>query len=45
MLAGNGYILRNIQAIAFMLLLIGPGKALAQNGILDSIFTFRAGSL
>lgn len=45
MLSWNGYILRNIQAIAFMLLLMGPGKALAQNGILDSIFTFRAGSL
>jgi len=45
MVARNGYILRNIQAIALLFLLLGPGKARAQNGILDSVITFRAGTV
>jgi hypothetical protein len=39
----NGYILVRIQAIAFLLLLFLPEDATCQRGILDSIFTFRAG--
>lgn len=37
--------MRNILAIAFLFLLMVPGKAGAQDGILDSLFTFRAGQI
>lgn len=39
----NGYILIRIQAIALLFLLFVSEEATCQRGILDSIFTFRAG--
>ncbi len=44
MLSYNGFILKNIMAIAFFLFLIIPQQAISQNGILDSAYTFRAGT-
>ncbi len=41
----NGYIIVRIQALAFFLLLIIPEEAICQRGILDSTFTFRAGTV
>jgi hypothetical protein len=41
----NGNILLKFQAIAFSLLLIFPQKAECQKSILDSTFTFRAGTI
>jgi hypothetical protein len=41
----NGNILLKFQAIAFFLLLILPQKADCQKSILDSTFTFRAGTI
>jgi hypothetical protein len=41
----NGYIIVRIQAIAFFFLLILPEEATCQRGILDSTFTFRAGTV
>ncbi len=41
----NGFIFRVSQAIALFLLLLLPQKTECQAGILDSIFTFRAGSV
>lgn len=40
-----GYIILRIQAIAFFILLIIPEEATCQRGILDSTFTFRAGTV
>ena len=41
----NGNILLKLPAIAFFLLLIFPQKADCQKSILDSTFTFRAGTI
>jgi hypothetical protein len=41
----NGYIFKIIQAILLLVLLIPLQKTDCQNGILDSIFTFRAGKV
>jgi hypothetical protein len=41
----NGNIVLKLQAIAFFLLLILPQKADCQKSILDSTFTFRAGTI
>jgi hypothetical protein len=41
----NGYINTNIQAIALIILLFIPDKADCQRSILDSTFTFRAGTV
>ena len=41
----NGNILLKFQAIVFFLLLIFPQKADCQESILDSTFTFRAGTI
>jgi hypothetical protein len=41
----NGTIFRNSVAIALFLFLFAPHQALCQRGILDSLFTFRAGSV
>ncbi|MBK7131281.1 MAG: hypothetical protein IPH69_00210 [Bacteroidales bacterium] len=40
-----GYIIVRIQVIAFFLFLIIPEEAICQRGILDSTFTFRAGTV
>ncbi|MBK7629115.1 MAG: carboxypeptidase-like regulatory domain-containing protein [Bacteroidales bacterium] len=40
-----GYIIVRIQVIAFFLLIIIPEDAICQRGILDSTFTFRAGTV
>lgn len=45
MLSSYGYILKKIKAILLLILLIPLQKADCQNGILDSIFTFRAGTV
>lgn len=45
MSSSNGNILLIFQAIAFSLLLMLPQKAVCQKSILDSIFTFRAGTI
>ncbi len=45
MLSYNGYILEKISAIALYILLILPQKAECQRSILDSTFTFRAGTV
>ncbi|MBK8883327.1 MAG: carboxypeptidase-like regulatory domain-containing protein [Bacteroidales bacterium] len=41
----NGFIFRIFQAIPLFLLLMIPQKTDCQEGILDSVFTFRAGSV
>ncbi len=41
----NGNIIKIIQAIVLLTLLIRPEEANCQSGILDSTFTFRAGSV
>jgi len=41
----NGYIIVRIQAIALFILLVLPEDARCQRGILDSTFTFRAGTV
>ena len=41
----NGYIFNKLPAIALLFLLINPGIADCQQGILDSTFTFRAGTV
>ena len=41
----NGYIFLRIQAIAYLFLFILPDNAICQRGILDSTFTFRAGTV
>jgi hypothetical protein len=41
----NGKISAQLQAIALCILLILPGKASCQKGILDSTYTFRAGTV
>ena len=41
----NGYILIKLNAIALFLLLILPQRADCQRSILDSTFTFRAGTV
>jgi hypothetical protein len=43
MLSLNGFIFRISQAILFPLLLLFPQKTKCQEGILDSVFSFRAG--
>jgi hypothetical protein len=45
MLSLNGFIFRIFQAIPLFLLLLLPQKTECQEGILDSVFTFRAGSV
>jgi hypothetical protein len=45
MLSFNGYIIRKLQAISIFLLLIAPQTIFCQRGILDSLFTFRAGTV
>jgi hypothetical protein len=41
--ADNGTISRYISAIALLIFIITPGEINCQEGILDSLFTFRAG--
>ncbi len=41
----NGYICFRVQAIALFILLLLPEAAISQSGILDSTFTFRAGTV
>ncbi len=41
----NGYIVKSISAVAFLILLICHQPVLGQENILDSIFTFRAGQV
>jgi hypothetical protein len=43
MLSFNGFIFRIFQAIPIFLLLLFPRKSVCQEGILDSLFTIRAG--
>ena len=45
MLSLNGFIFRIFQAIPLFLLLILPQKTECQEGILDSLFTFSAGTV
>ena len=45
MLSLNGFIFRIFQAIPLFLLLLLPQKTECQEGILDSLFTFRAGTV
>ena len=45
MLSLNGFIFRVFQAIPLFLLLILPQKTECQEGILDSLFTFSAGTV
>ncbi len=45
MLSLNGFIFKIFQAIALFLLLILPQKTDCQKGILDSTFTFSAGTV
>ena len=45
MLSFNGYIFKKIPAIALLFLLIPPQRADCQQSILDSTFTFRAGTV
>ncbi len=45
MLLLNGFIYRIFQAIPLFLLLLLPQETECQKGILDSLFTFRAGSV
>jgi len=45
MLSLNGFIFRIFQAIPLFLLLLLPQKTECQEGILDSVFTFSAGTL
>ena len=45
MLSFNGYIFTKLPAIALCILLFLPDKADCQRGILDSTFTFRAGTV
>lgn len=45
MLSFNGHILKNIQAIAFLILLIPLHEINCQESILESVFTFRAGTV
>ncbi|HUU99892.1 MAG TPA: carboxypeptidase-like regulatory domain-containing protein [Bacteroidales bacterium] len=45
MLCSNGYIFKNIRAVALLLLAITPQFINGQKGILDSTFTFRAGTI
>ena len=45
MLSFNGFIFINIPAIALFILLILPQRADCQRSILDSTFTFRAGTV
>lgn len=45
MLSLNGFIFRISQAIPLFLLLLLPQKTECQQGILDSVFTFRAGTV
>ncbi|HKK42446.1 MAG TPA: carboxypeptidase-like regulatory domain-containing protein [Bacteroidales bacterium] len=41
----NGTIFRNTVAIALFFILLAPQQALCQRGILDSVFTIRAGTV
>jgi hypothetical protein len=45
MSSSNGNIILKLQAIVFFLLLLFPQKADCQKSILDSTFTFRAGTI
>jgi hypothetical protein len=45
MLSSNGYIIKKIHAISLFFLLILPQTVFCQRGILDSLFTFRTGSV
>lgn len=45
MLFFNGNILRNIRAIAFLVLFVLPNLTKGQDSILDSTFTFRSGTV
>ena len=45
MLSFNGFILKKISAIVLFILLITLKEAKSQENILDSTFTFRAGSV
>jgi hypothetical protein len=45
MLSYNGFIFNKIPAIALFILLTAPQRANCQQGILDSTFTFRAGTV
>jgi hypothetical protein len=45
MLSVNDTVIKIITAIAFLLFLIPPPQAECQQGILDSAFTFRAGTI
>jgi len=45
MLSFNGFIFRVFQAILLFTLLLVPQKTECQEGILDSLFTFRAGAV
>ena len=45
MLSLNGFIFRVFQAIPLFLLLILPQRTECQEGILDSLFTFSAGTV
>ena len=41
----NGTVSKILKAIALLMFLIPQQKLLCQEGILDSVFTFRAGSI
>lgn len=45
MLSDNGFIFRRIPAIALFILLTVPQRTDCQQGVLDSTFTFRAGTV
>ena len=45
MLSYNGFITNNLKAIALFFLLTAPQRADCQQGILDSTFSFRAGTV
>ncbi len=44
-MSSNGFIFKNITAIALLILLFLPEGADCQQSILDSVFTFRAGTV
>ncbi|MBK7481110.1 MAG: hypothetical protein IPI69_16285 [Bacteroidales bacterium] len=41
----NGTVSKIFRAIALLMFLVPPQKLVCQEGILDSVFTFRAGSM
>ena len=45
MLSVNGTVFKYLSAIALLIFLIPPREIKSQGGILDSVFTFRAGTI